>query len=131
MSQAVCFISFVAVLALLAGPTDAAAPSQTATVARYDFETIGGNSNAVPGNLKLCDASDAGLHISSEAGNSRSVGLTSDVAAMMPGNTLALDSNNAGADLFSTPSSAVLHRGTTGALTIEFWWKSITLPDSF
>lgn len=82
-----------------------------------------------PGGETLYD--QAGNHLDFVADqNFGTVGLDTDVAAVMPVGSTSLRSESGGAGLFNTPAATLLHRGNTGALTVEFWFKSLRITPS-
>jgi hypothetical protein len=113
------------------------AQSPAATVGLWLFDSL---SDATPpaggpppidplGGETLLDSSGNNLNFVAST-NSGTVALTSDRPTVMGGGTQAFDSDGGGFAGFSTPSTALLHRGTTGALSIEFWFKSVSITPS-
>lgn len=74
-----------------------------------------------PGGEITTDSSSNNLHFVSAANNGTTA-LDADAPAAI-GAPSSLLSDFGGAKQFSTPSSPLLHRGTTGSLTVEFWLK--------
>ena len=110
-----------------------ASAAQAATVGLWLFDTM---ADAIPftadppptdpgiGGKTLFDSSGNGLDFVdiNDFGVPR---LDTDVPSVMGTNTYSLNSRDTAAGLPRTPATALAHRGTTGELTIEFWFRAI------
>lgn len=81
-----------------------------------------------PGGETLYDSSGNGLHFLG-TDNFGSLQLSNDVPPAV-GVPSSLESKSGGGHLLSTPSSTLPNWGTTGALTVEFWYKSTRVTPS-
>src|SRR5690606_37861257 len=119
--------SLLAGTALVAGGMAAAASAET--VAFYTFDTISGDTLS-PGTERLFDSSGNNLDFNASL-DFGLITLTTDKPAGAADGSYALNSLNGIGRVLTTPSTADLHRGTTGELTVEFWFKSVGLPVSY
>ena len=78
-----------------------------------------------PGGETLLDSSGNGLDFVSGT-DSGTIALGLDAPSVMGVNTYSLNSNNGGARQLKTPSTALVNRGITGELTLEFWFQYVT-----
>jgi hypothetical protein len=79
-----------------------------------------------PGGETLYDSSGNGLDMVATT-NFGTLELTSDIPSVAQAGTFALHSDQGAAADLETPSTSLLHRGTTGSLTVEFWYQ-LTRP---
>src|SRR5262245_46186021 len=123
MSNVRLHTALIAILVLASGTVASAS-----TVGLWTFDTMtdatygtAGNPDPVGGET-LFDSTSHHLDLVS-SDHFGSMLLDADKPSMMGTNTYSLQSVQGGGQSYNTPSSALLHRGTTGEMTVEFWLK--------
>lgn len=96
------------------------------TVAMYRFDTMADAADGL-GGLTLFDTVAGHDFVSSDMFGS--VLLSTDAPGLAAPNAYAFNSLNGGAQLLTTPAANVFHRGYTGELSVEFWFKSTQVTD--
>jgi hypothetical protein len=92
---------------------------EAATVGLYTFDTIADTTDTAGGE-RFYDSSGNNLHLT-RASQFGTLGLSSQPPTVAPSGSLAL--SNSGVPGLVTPSTNQFSLGTTGQLTIEFWYK--------
>ena len=106
--------------------------AQAATVGLWEFDTMfdatfftgGPGGDPGIGGKTFFDSSGNGLDFVGINDFGTPL-LDADVPSVMGTNTYSLNCNQCAAGVPRTPDTALAHRGTTGELTIEFWYRAI------
>ncbi|QDS99077.1 LamG domain-containing protein [Adhaeretor mobilis] len=96
--------------------------SNAETTGLYTFDTMARNWSIENGPERFFDDSGNDLHFDVTV-NLGTVGLSSDVPSVAPQDSLSLDYNFQRG--LETPSTDLFTIGTTGQLTVEFWYKPL------
>ncbi|QDS99101.1 LamG domain-containing protein [Adhaeretor mobilis] len=93
-----------------------------ATVGLYEFDTLSRDWTQANGPERFFDSSGNDLHFDVKV-NEGTVGLSSDVPSVAPANSFSLNFNRQ--QSLETPLTDLFTIGTTGELTVEFWYKPL------